>query len=256
MNKINKEAVDRAKHHFVSLKTSGEKRRPARLKKATQIIGLIREYVADKKIKNALAIGSSFCVIEGKLKEELFQDAEFICTDLDQNALSYFDNPQLTKQVMSATDLKFDNESFDFIIAHQVIEHINDYQKVLKSLRRLCRPGGIIYINVPNPFCPMIAKLPDGKWPKPVLKAFIYHNSKKLRSDFMKNTEKYHTGFTKRTLIKYFPDFKIYDKRKTRLKQEFQGALFNFLIDIFPSSLLFLFVGTNIWVLEKNKTKT
>lgn len=240
-----------AQRHFFSAKMSGEEMRGARLRKAEHLIGILREEVAQKDIERALSIGSSFCVIEVRLKEEFFPEAEFICTDLDEEALNYFEQPGLSKKVMSATSMDLEDGSFDFIIAHQVLEHINDYPKALDILARLCRYGGIIYINVPNPFSPVITKGPDGKWKRPYLRSLIRHNLKKFRPDFMSNTEKYHTGFSKRTLKKHFPNFRVIDKRKERLKQEFKRSFMKFLIGIFPNCLLFLVVPTNIWVLVK-----
>jgi ubiquinone/menaquinone biosynthesis C-methylase UbiE len=62
-----------------------------------------------------------------------------------------FNQPHLKKRVLSATDLDFPDESFDFILAHQVLEHINRYPEVLDHLARLCRKGGILYISVRLP---------------------------------------------------------------------------------------------------------
>ena len=139
-------------------------------------------------------------------------------------------------------------------MAHQVLEHINAYPKVLKSIDRLCRLGGVVYLNVPNPFSPHIVSVSaDGKWAKPFIKQFIHRNARKFRSDFLTNTEKYHTGFTEATLKKYLPRFRITDKRKDRLKQVLKGRLFEYIIDLIPSCLLFLLVSTNIWVLEKER---
>jgi ubiquinone/menaquinone biosynthesis C-methylase UbiE len=57
---------------------------------------------------------------------------------------------------MSATDLEFEDNSFDFISAHQLLEYINEYPEILIAFRRLCKPGGVICINVPNPSSPIL----------------------------------------------------------------------------------------------------
>tara|TARA_B100000686_G_C16358524_1_gene746516 strand:- start:323 stop:745 length:423 start_codon:yes stop_codon:yes gene_type:complete len=41
---------------------------------------------------------------------------------------------------------------FDVIMAHQVIEHVEDPIKFLKSIKKLLRPGGIIHLELPNQF--------------------------------------------------------------------------------------------------------
>ena len=226
---------------------------PGRVRKAKHIAGLIQPFLKGKTIRSALSIGSSYCIIEDYLKQELIPQAEFICTDLDERALTCYPEQDLIKYVMSATDLKFPAESFDLIIAHQVLEHINDYPVVLQSLRRLCRPGGLIYINVPNPRSPMIGTLPNGEWPRPIFKELLLHNLKKFNADFMLDTEKYHTGFTIRTLKKYLPEFEIYDLRKARLKQGFRHPAIQTLIDWFPRCLLFVVMTTNIWLVQKRR---
>ena len=48
------------------------------------------------------------------------------------------------------------------------------------------------------------------------------------------------------------PEFALYDLRKSRLKQVFGGRLSHRLIDLLPSSLLTLFVETNLWCLIKD----
>ena len=69
------------------------------------------------------------------------RECEFIFTDLDVEELHQFDQPNLTKKLMSATDLEFEDNSFDFISDQQVLEHINEYPEILIAFRRLCKPG-------------------------------------------------------------------------------------------------------------------
>lgn len=242
---------NRAKKHFFSDSNELDKLASARRKKALNIIDILEPFILGKTINSALSVGSSYCLIEEEIRMALFPHAEFICTDLDRKALDHFHQPQLTKIVKSATDLDFPDESFDFIMAHQVLEHINSYPVILESFRRICKPGGIIYINVPNPFSPMIGKLPNGEWPKPLFKYFLKHNAKKINRDFMENTEKYHTGFSERYLRKVMRDFSVYDLRKPRLKQELKHRLFHMATDMLPNSLLFIPVQTNLWCLIK-----
>lgn len=242
---------NRAQKHFFSSSNELDKLAAARRIKAIDIIGVLRPFILGKTINTALSIGSSYCLIEEAVHKVLFPHAEFICTDLDKKAMESFQQPQLTKIIKSATALYFPDESFDFIMAHQVLEHINNYPSILQSFRKLCKPGGIIYINVPNPFSPMIGKLPNGEWPKSLLKCFLEHNAKKLRSDFMENSEKYHTGFSERYLRRLMKEFSVHDLRKLRLKQEFKQPLLHMIIDIFPSRLLFIPIQTNLWCLIK-----
>lgn len=59
-------------------------------------------------------------------------------------------------RVADATDLPFKNDSFDRIIASEVLEHIPDDEKAIAEMYRVLKPGGIALVTVPNknyPFC-------------------------------------------------------------------------------------------------------
>jgi SAM-dependent methyltransferase len=51
----------------------------------------------------------------------------------------------------SADHLPFKDNSFDAIICSEVLEHTRYPEKCIGELRRVCRPGGLIYIS--TPFC-------------------------------------------------------------------------------------------------------
>jgi len=231
-----------------SLRAIGERQKHARYRKAGHIIGLLNPFMADRRVSRVLSIGAGFCFIDDCLREELFPNAEVISTDINVERLHSFDQPALVKRAISATDLDYPDETFDVIIAHQVLEHINDYPRVLDKLAVMCRKGGLIYVNVPNPISPAVGKIPDGTWPRPFLKAFVAHNCHKFRRDFLTNTEKYHTGFTRGVLRRHLRDYHVVDLRKARLRQELPWRLAGALIKVFPPCLLFLFVESNIWV--------
>jgi 2-polyprenyl-3-methyl-5-hydroxy-6-metoxy-1,4-benzoquinol methylase len=245
------EVLERARKHFFSSQFKGDAVFRGRKNKARDIIGILETELGGRTIRNVLSIGASFCIIEEEIQKALLPGAEFICTDLDEAAMTRFDQPTLTKRIMSATALDFPDASFDLILAHMVLEHINEYPAILLDLARMCRPGGLIYINIPNPMSPAISASADGSLKGNLFRKFVQHNRKKFEPDFWENTEKYHTGFTPRRLAKLMPGFRIMDKRKVRAKQLFRHPVPRLLIDLYPSFLLFLLVSSNIWVLEK-----
>jgi SAM-dependent methyltransferase len=214
-------------------------------------MGLLRPHAEPHDVRKVLSIGSGFCFIEQKLNPDFIPHAEILCTDIDRQRLHAFEHPELKKEAVSATELHVPEETFDLVLAHQVLEHINDYPIALDKIASACRPGGLIYINVPNPLSPSLGKRPDGAWPRPFLSALVRHNAIKFNKDFMTNTEKYHTGFTWRRLHRHLSDFEIIDVRKDRVRQEVDGPLAGPLIDLFPSCLLFLFVESNIWICRR-----
>ena len=58
--------------------------------------------------------------------------------------------------VMSATDLSYEDNSFDLAFSYNAFEHIDDPDKALSEAIRVVKPGGYIYLNFgPLYFSPM-----------------------------------------------------------------------------------------------------
>ncbi len=53
-------------------------------------------------------------------------------------------------QQADATRLPFADASIDKIICSEVLEHIHDYQSVLKEIERVLKPGGLLAVTVPR----------------------------------------------------------------------------------------------------------
>jgi 2-polyprenyl-3-methyl-5-hydroxy-6-metoxy-1,4-benzoquinol methylase len=51
------------------------------------------------------------------------------------------------------TDASYPGGSFDVVHSSQVFEHLPDPRSELEEIRRVVRPGGLLYINVPNYQC-------------------------------------------------------------------------------------------------------
>lgn len=58
--------------------------------------------------------------------------------------------PNLSYLPASATDLPFDDKSFDLIVAFEVIEHLTEWRKLLEQARRLLSPAGQFIVSTPN----------------------------------------------------------------------------------------------------------
>ena len=50
-------------------------------------------------------------------------------------------------EVGSVFDLRFDDDSFDVVHAHQVLQHVGDPVAALVEMRRVCRRGGVVAVR-------------------------------------------------------------------------------------------------------------
>jgi 2-polyprenyl-3-methyl-5-hydroxy-6-metoxy-1,4-benzoquinol methylase len=51
-----------------------------------------------------------------------------------------------------AESLPFPDASFDLVILDNVLEHVEDRDRTLAEIRRVVRPGGLLYLVTPKPF--------------------------------------------------------------------------------------------------------
>src|SRR6266545_782016 len=79
----------------------------------------------------------------------------FILSELPGNFkvgvdLSPVHNRKINQVQADACDLPFQNDRFDFVFALDVIEHIPDDQKFVRSLVRVLKPGGSLFLTTPS----------------------------------------------------------------------------------------------------------
>lgn len=97
--------------------------------------------IRDKKI---LDFGSGIGVTANYLAEP--NDVTAIEPDGDSIKERWIDN-QYTQIVGSTDELhKFDNETFDMIICHNVLEYAEDREDIVKEFARILKPNGKISI--------------------------------------------------------------------------------------------------------------
>lgn len=51
-----------------------------------------------------------------------------------------------------AEELPFPDASFDLVLIDNVLEHVQDRERTLAEIRRVLRPGGLLYLVTPKPF--------------------------------------------------------------------------------------------------------
>ena len=55
----------------------------------------------------------------------------------------------IAEKVIDITDIKFENNFFDFIICNHVLEHVKDDKKAMRELFRVLKSGGEAILQVP-----------------------------------------------------------------------------------------------------------
>ncbi|MBN9350818.1 MAG: class I SAM-dependent methyltransferase [Chitinophagaceae bacterium] len=68
---------------------------------------------------------------------------EYVGCDIEQSNLRVVD------KICPATDLDFDDNSFDTVFCTQVLEHVYDHRTAFKEISRVLRPGGYFIGSLP-----------------------------------------------------------------------------------------------------------
>ena len=127
--------------------------------KPEEQLTLLSRYAGELQGKRLLEIGSGFGILTVVARQELGIEAfgvepgsegfggsyELSLEILRENGI---DPSVVTKGV--GEELPFPDASFDVIYSTNVLEHTADPEKVLREAIRVCRPGGLIQIVVPN----------------------------------------------------------------------------------------------------------
>lgn len=93
--------------------------------------------------------------VEGKIKflhfapEKVFVDYFGSRSNIDYYPCDINENVYGVKHVVDATDIPFDDNTFDVIMFSNIIEHIEDEQSALKELYRVLKPNGVAFIDAP-----------------------------------------------------------------------------------------------------------
>ncbi len=97
---------------------------------------LIAKLLLNNGIKRTLKTTIRKFMFDGKYKSKLSE----------RYGSSLIKNPQFYR--MNGEDLKFDDDSFDFIFSVTVFEHIEDVDKCVSEIKRVLKPNGIFSIDI------------------------------------------------------------------------------------------------------------
>ena len=105
----------------------------------------IDKYVPNNKNLNILDLAAG----KGWYSKYLAKKGHFL-TSVDQEIQFESKDNILQKKVNLEKKLPFDNESFDFVIAWDIIEHIKNEEKLIKEIGRVLKPKGNVLVSVPH----------------------------------------------------------------------------------------------------------
>lgn len=73
-----------------------------------------------------------------------------ISVEAAREAAATYGGPAISFAAASCTELPFAEATFDLAVAFEVIEHLNDWQAMLREARRVLAPHGQLVVSTPN----------------------------------------------------------------------------------------------------------
>lgn len=99
--------------------------------------------------KRVLDLGCRY----GALTRAYADGNEVVGVDVDRDALAEAAKLGIETQWADVEEpLPFDDESFDVVVAGELIEHLREPERLVAEARRVLRPGGTLAASVPNFF--------------------------------------------------------------------------------------------------------
>jgi 2-polyprenyl-3-methyl-5-hydroxy-6-metoxy-1,4-benzoquinol methylase len=112
--------------------------------------------------------------------------------DISEEALQFAKSHYIKDNVeferMDAVKLLFESNSFDVVVSFEVIEHVRDYERYLREIRRVLKPSGVLILSTPNK---KFSTLPDCETPtwKWHTKEFYPRELKQILKDYFEQVE-------------------------------------------------------------------
>jgi len=108
---------------------------------------------SDSILEIGCGIGTLSSFICSKLKKGHLTGVDISPETIEQNKIRYKHLNNVKFIVSDMTDFSID-EKYDIIILPDVLEHIpiEAHDNIFKTIKRLIKPDGFIFINIPNPY--------------------------------------------------------------------------------------------------------
>lgn len=105
----------------------------------------VAQLAKDKKVK-ILNVGAA----TGATSQMLSRYGEVTSLEYDSDCCQFV-REELGLEVTegSVLDLPYEDQSFDLVCAFDIIEHVDDDQKAVEEMKRVCVEGGNLFVTVP-----------------------------------------------------------------------------------------------------------
>ena len=187
-------------------------------------------------------------------------NADVIGVDVENFLKPEFSHwPNFNFQVESVTDLPFEDNYFDAVFYHHVIEHVDDPAESLRELSRVLKPDGWIFVGTPNRhrLVSSVGAHKQSTW-KPTFANKVSDNVKDWKARIQgrfQNKFGAHAGFSRRELSELLSR-EFGEQRwvtKSYLKQKYDGHLFANAVSLFASEPFCEVGAPSIYVFAQNK---
>ena len=77
----------------------------------------------------------------------LFESCEYIGIDVE--GASHDDNLKKTDIFFNGTDIPFPDDTFDMVILSEVLEHVENADRIISEISRVLKKTGVLYLTIP-----------------------------------------------------------------------------------------------------------
>ncbi len=116
---------------------------------------IVREQIISQQLRKSLPVNIEQRILNtgaatGKTTELLQEFGKVTSVEIDHDTCEFLKNTlHITVTEASVTALPFENNSFDVVCAFDVLEHVQDDVLAIKELKRVCKPGGMLFVTAP-----------------------------------------------------------------------------------------------------------
>jgi ubiquinone/menaquinone biosynthesis C-methylase UbiE len=124
-----------------------------RRRKGRKVAAILKEVLQKRKVHYVLDVGCSNAVLL-KTVQSVLDPVLAIGLDMDSAVLPK-PAPQLCTLVGDAMAIPITSESVDVVLCNHTYEHVPDATKLFDEIKRVLKPGGIVYFGAMNSHWPI-----------------------------------------------------------------------------------------------------